>query len=332
MKIILNVIFTLFVFSQMAFGQQKALEDYLPVLPEVKTDALNVDPNKGYLVKKLKPNVYLLTDGIWQSAFVTTGKGVVLLDAPESYGAHIQKAVAEVTAEPIRKLVYTHSHVDHIGGSHNLKEIKGLEIWALQSVADYLKEKDDPRPLLPTKTFGKKHALRFGTATIELENHGNYHSDEGNLSVYLPQSKFLMVIDVLAPGYVPFKGLDLSSNIHEYLQIFDRILAYDFNVFLGGHLTYPGVRKDVELTKEYVEDLHATVKRIHAETNPLQVMDEAAEEVGWDNKYLLFKVFLEDVVDRSAKEIESRWRNRLTGVDVWSQSHCEAMLVYVRWD
>jgi glyoxylase-like metal-dependent hydrolase (beta-lactamase superfamily II) len=49
-----------------------------------------------------------------ESAFVTTGKGVVLFDAPPSFAQHISDAVAETTREPIVALEYSHQHVDHL--------------------------------------------------------------------------------------------------------------------------------------------------------------------------------------------------------------------------
>jgi hypothetical protein len=87
-------------------GQAASLPDFKPVPPAVKGRILPIDPNKGYLVKQLKPSVYLITDGGYQSLFVTTGKGVILLDAPPSYGNKIVRAVSEVTSEPIVDLVY----------------------------------------------------------------------------------------------------------------------------------------------------------------------------------------------------------------------------------
>jgi len=46
-------------------------------------------------------------------------------------------------------LVYSHVHKDHIGGSAAFKDIKGLQIVALDSVSDFLKEMNDPDRLLP---------------------------------------------------------------------------------------------------------------------------------------------------------------------------------------
>lgn len=329
-KIILLI--TLFI-SRVAFAQNN-LEDFKPVLESTLKKAISVDYNKGYAIQEVKPksNIFVLTDGIWQSAVIVTNAGVVLIDAPESFGMNIQKAVKEVTDKPIVTLVYSHGHIDHIGGSQYLKNIKNLEIIALKETADFLKEKNDPKRLVPTKTFASSFTLKKGDKEIFLSSPLNYHSNEGDLFVSIPKDKFLMVVDVLAPGYVPFKNLDLSNNIHEYLKVFDKILSFDFDVFIGGHLTSIGNKEDVKISKDYAMDVYNTVKRVHQKTDMMKVMSEAASKIGWNNKYLLFKVFLDKVIDESTKEIKARWIDKLAGVDVWADSHVAAMLNYVRWD
>ena len=311
---------------------QTPLESYVPVLESTLQKSIEVDPGKGYAIREVKRDIYVLTDGVWQSLVVVSGEGVVLVDAPESLGANIQNAVAEVTSQPIAVLIYTHGHTDHIGGSEHLKSIPGLEIIALEGVANFLREKNDPKRLLPTKTFVGAYVLKIGNKQIDLSNPLDFHSNEGDLFVSIAADRFLMVVDVLAPGYVPFKNLDLSTNVHEYLKVFDRILAYDFDVFVGGHLTSIGGRNDVLETKAYVMDVYDTVKRVHTESNQLEIMSGAASKIGWNNKYLLFKVFLDKVIDDSTAEIEARWIDRLAGVDVWARSHVSTMLNYVRWD
>jgi glyoxylase-like metal-dependent hydrolase (beta-lactamase superfamily II) len=131
-----------------------ALPNFKPVPAAIKARILPVDPAKGYLVKELKPDVYLITEGAYQSLFVTTGKGVILLDAPPSYGDKIVQAVAETTKEPIVELVYSHSHLDHISGAAQVvKQMPGIKILAEEGVARFLKEKNDPRRPIPTETF-----------------------------------------------------------------------------------------------------------------------------------------------------------------------------------
>ena len=308
------------------------LPNYVPVLPAVKARALAVDPKKGFLVKEVKPNVYVVTDGIYQSAFVTTGSGVVLFDAPPSFADKLPEAVAEVTQESIRQLVYSHAHLDHIAGAAGLKKkVRGLQIVAEEETARFLREKSDPRRPLPTRTFKDQTTLKLGSMTVELRK-GRWHSPEGDLFVYVPSRRFLMAIDTLAAGHVPFMDFDLSMNMHEYLKVFDRLLAYDFDVLVPGHLTYLADRTDVQMSKDYSLDVYKTVKRIHDGTDQMAVMSKAASKYSWDNKFALFKTLLDGVIDQCAAEIQGRWVDKLAGVDVFGPSHCRAALIYARWD
>src|SRR5246127_3326486 len=145
-------------------AEGSSLPDYKPVPPAIKARILPVDARKGYLVKQLKPEVYLITDGGYQSLFVTTGKGVILLDAPPSFGGKIVQAVSEVTKEPIVELVYSHSHLDHISGAVEvLRQVPNVKILAEERVAEFLREKKDPRRPVPTETFKGRYTLRLGS-------------------------------------------------------------------------------------------------------------------------------------------------------------------------
>lgn len=308
------------------------LSEYAPVLPATLERAWAIDPDKGVETREVAKNVYVVTDGVWQSAFVVTDAGVVVLDAPESYAAKIPGEIAAVTDQPIDTLIYTHAHKDHIGGSAAFAGIEGLDIVALTGVAAFLSEKNDPNRLLPTATFEEELVLEQGGVRIELRE-TNYHSDEGDVIAYIPDAKFLMAVDTIAPGYVPFMGFDITSNFHEYRNVFETLLAYDFDVFVGGHLSHPGTRQDVVETQEFTQDVYDTVKRVHAETDLMGVFVETAGEIGgFDNKYLLFKQFLDVVAERATAELEERWADRLAGADVWMEDHVRTALIYIRWD
>ena len=310
----------------------RALTDYAPVLKSTLDRAWAIDPTKGIETRKVADGVFVVTDGVWQSAFAVTDAGVIVFDAPETYAAKIQTEIAAVTSQPITTLVYSHAHNDHIGGSAVFADVEGLEIVALTGVAEFLAEKNDPDRLRPTKTFDDQLVLDSGGMRIELRA-SNYHSDEGDVIVYIPQARFLMAIDTLAPGYGPFMGFDITSNFHEYLHVFDALLEYEFDVFVGGHLTHIGNKADVEVAREFTRDVYETVKRVHGETDLMGVFVETAEQIGgFDNKYLLFDRFLDVVTERATAEIEQRWMDRLAGVDVFAEDHVRTALIYVRWD
>src|SRR6266446_4748833 len=251
----------------------ESLKEYVPVLPAVKAKSWKIDPKVGYAVKNVGGGVYVISDNGWQSAFLVTDEGVIVFDAPASFGKSIPLEVSKVTDKTIK----------------------------------------------------------LGGKTVELTGH-HHHSPEGDLFIYVPEAKFLMMIDSVTSGYAPFQGFDLSTNFHEYLKVFDEILAYKFDTFVGGHLTDIGTRQDVEITKEFTLDVYNTVKRIHNNMDAPAAISEAVKTVGPDNEFLLFKVFLDKVADDSVKELKPRWMNRLAGVDVWLESHVRTAIIYVRWD
>src|SRR3954465_9243841 len=95
------------------------LPDYAPVPPSALGPAVNA---RGYHVGRVERNLYWVTDGTYQAAFLTTREGVVLFDAPPSIGHNLQRAVDEIAAADgvsnrVTHLVYSHHHADHTAAS-----------------------------------------------------------------------------------------------------------------------------------------------------------------------------------------------------------------------
>src|SRR6201995_3750904 len=103
----------------MTTGDTMSLPDYAPVPRAALGAALN---EQGYHVGRVERNLYWVTDGTYQSAFLTTTDGVVLLDAPPTIGHNIKRAVDEISSangvsNRINYLIYTHHHADHAGAA-----------------------------------------------------------------------------------------------------------------------------------------------------------------------------------------------------------------------
>ena len=306
------------------------LPDYVPLLPQVKAKAVQVDPKKGYAVKELKPEVFMITEGAYESVFVTTGKGVVLFDAPPSFSKHIVDAVRETTSEPIVLLVYSHIHVDHIGGAGLiLKQVPKLAILAEAGTADFLREIQDPNRPVPTRTFKDHYTLKLGSLTADMTL-GHWHTPEGDLLVSIPDKKVVIAIDAFSAGATPFMGFDLTMNMHDYLKFFNQLEDMDFDVIVPGHHSTPATRKDLEIAKDYVTDVYNTISRILGEDHH-SLLAKASEKYG-DNSWAIASVVMDDEVGQCADEIKGRWTQKLEGVDIWASSHCRTALVYAEWD
>jgi len=293
-----------------------------------------IDMEKGYLVEEIQDGLYWITEGTYQVMFLTTGEGVIVVDAPPTVGENILKAIAEVTDESVTHVIYSHSHADHIA-SASIYPDNAVYI-AHEDVAAQL-ARDRPNPFgaflggspvpTPTITFSDKYTLEVGSQVLELEYKGPAH-EPGNIFIYAPKQKVLMLIDVIFPGWSPFKDLAVAEDVPAYIDAHDQVLAYDFNTLISGHVTRLGTREDVEIQQEYMLDIQNNAAQA------LQTVDffTIAQETGFENKWLLFDTYLNAVAQECTDLTLQKWTSRLGGADVFTFSHCETIIESLRID
>src|SRR5215210_9173093 len=108
-------IITISLFTSVVYAQENQTEEEKNQIPEAaKGPAI---PAAGYLVEEIRDGLFWVTDGAYQAMFLTTGEGVILVDAPPSLGPNLAKAIADVTDEAVTYVVYSHNHADHIGAA-----------------------------------------------------------------------------------------------------------------------------------------------------------------------------------------------------------------------
>ncbi|HYQ09882.1 MAG TPA: MBL fold metallo-hydrolase, partial [Gaiellaceae bacterium] len=220
--------------------------DYAPVPRSALGPAIN---DQGYYVGRVERNLYWITDGTYQSAFLTTSDGVVLLDAPPTIGNNIKRAVDEIASangvsNKITYLVYSHHHADHVGAA-SLFDKNVTRIGHEDTRRLLLRDNDPARP--PNEeTFQDRRTLEIGGERIDLAWHGANHSPD-NIIIHLPDHDALMLIDVVNPGWVPVYVSNLTEDIPGYLEAPANALAYPWKHFIGGHVGRLGTRDDVKL-------------------------------------------------------------------------------------
>jgi glyoxylase-like metal-dependent hydrolase (beta-lactamase superfamily II) len=293
-----------------------------------------IDPAKGYFVEEISDGVYWVTEGTYQVMFVTTGAGVIVVDAPPSIGANILTAIAEVTDEPITHVIYSHSHADHISAAGLYPE-DATYIAHEETAAQLLRDRPFPYGIFvgggpvppPDVVFSDSFTLTVGTQTLELDYRGPNH-EPGNIFIHAPAQGVLMLVDVIFPAWSPFADLGLAEDVPGYYQAHEDVLGFDFDVFIGGHLTRLGSRADVELASEYILDIQANAAAA------LQQVDffAIAEQTGFENQWLLFSTYLDAVAARCADLTVPAWTGRLAAVDIWTYDHCWKVVESLRID
>jgi glyoxylase-like metal-dependent hydrolase (beta-lactamase superfamily II) len=225
----------------------------------------------------------------------------------------------------VRWVVYSHSHADHIGAA-SMFPAKAT-IIAHQEVATKLARMADPNRPLPTVTFSDTYTLQAGSQTLRLEYPGPNH-EPGNSFVYAAQQKVLMAVDIIFPGWVPFKNLAVSHDIPGWIAAHDTILGYDFDTLIGGHQTRLGTADDVRTQREYVLDLKANTATALKTTDFMAI----AAQTGFDNPWLLFEAYLGAVAESAAKATMDKWNGRLGAVDIFTYSNAWTMQEALRID
>ena len=311
-----------------------------PTVAPVPTTAFGpaIPQDKGYLVEEIGDGLYWVTEGAYQVMFLTTGEGVIAVDAPPTIGEKYLQAIAEVTDEPITHVIYSHSHADHIAAASMFPA--NAVFIAHEETASQLARINDPNRRfpygafvggsdvpMPTITFTDRYTLEVGSQTLELEYRGINH-EPGNIFIYAPEQKVLMLVDVIFPGWIPFEDLALAEDIPGYIQAHAQALSYDFDTFIGGHLGRRGDRRDVEIQQEYILDMQANAAQA------LQTVDffAIAQETGFENPWLLFDTYLDAVAQECARLTLPKWQDQLGAADIWTVEHCFKLAESLRID
>jgi glyoxylase-like metal-dependent hydrolase (beta-lactamase superfamily II) len=299
------------------------VDNYLDVPESAKGPT--IDPAKGYRTQKLGDGLYMITDGAYQSMFMTYETGVVVVDAPPSYGSHIRKAIDEVSDKPITHLIYSHAHSDHIGGAMSLG---GQPIIVAHEETNRLLKRDsDPNRPLATVTFDERYRLSVGTQVLELSYHGNAHLP-GNIFIYAPQHRTLMVVDVIFPGWMPWRRLAVAQDVPAYFEQVKTINGWDFDTLVGGHVARTGTRADVATQLAFIEDLRSAAGTALKRTVP----GEGLHAADRSNPWAMFDHFIDRVVIDCVNQLTPKWSSRLAAYDVYVWDQCYSMEQSLRID
>ena len=225
-------------------------------------------------------NVYIFRNGGHQSMFVVTPAGVIATD-PVAYGRpqggqQYVDEIKKVTDKPIKFLIYSHHHFDHIAGGKAFKDA-GAKIIAHKNATMHLKPVNDPHTPLPDESIGNKKVIKLGGTTMELLYLGPNHSDS-NLVIRLPKEKIIFVVDTIPVGSFPGRGM-IDFFPLETEAFITKVIALEWDRLIPGH---PGAPNGRLGTKDDAKNVLALYQEASAEMKKLgqagKCWDEAEKE------------------------------------------------------
>ena len=264
-------------------------------------------------VRQVADNVYYAT-GVGNTIMITTQEGNVIFDTGLVLQVARQlQALKEVSDAPVRYIVLSHSHADHIGGTRFWQE-EGTEII---THGDFLEEQRYLSELEPYQ-YGRNRTLfpwmpawedrpdiammRYGgiepTITVpDWENYGftlggvefqviGTPGAEGadNAVLWLPQQKILFSGDFFGPQFPQFPNVftmrgEKIRKPMEYVKSLDLLLALEPEIVVPSHLDptvgAQQIQADMQRIRDAVQYVHdATVAGMNAGKSVYQLMQE----------------------------------------------------------
>ena len=231
---------------------------------------------------------------ISNAAFVVTPAGVLVVDALGSpaLARELVAAIARITPLPIRHVVITHYHADHIYGLQVFKEL-GATLIAHQDGRLYLNSEtaalrlqasrqelapwidEHTRLVAADRWIDGPTQLLLGGVEFLLQPAGPAHTAE-DLVVVLPQLGVLIVGDIVFRGRVPFVG---QADSGRWIEALNRLLSYKARLIVPGHgPASSSAESDLMLTRDYLQHLRQTMGEAARNLEPFE---EAYAKADW---------------------------------------------------
>lgn len=206
-------------------------------------------------ITKLADDVYLFRHQFHQAIFITTPKGVIVTDPINAdAAAWLNAEIKKLTDQPVRYVIYSHHHNDHITGG---SVFAGQAIFVSHALArPNILQAADPTTPVPDLTFTDRLSIDLGGTQVELIYTGKNHSDN-SVVMLLPQRKLLFAVDFIPVETVAYRTLK-SDYPDEWIESLKKVEQLDFEVLVPGHGKI-GRKDHVRLFRGYLEDLRAAV-------------------------------------------------------------------------
>jgi glyoxylase-like metal-dependent hydrolase (beta-lactamase superfamily II) len=219
------------------------------------------------------------------AGFVVTPDGVVVFDAlgTPSLGWALLREIRKITDKPVRYIVVSHYHADHIYGLQALKDHTGALIVAQERSSEYKENEEtadekaeqrldqrrqalapwvdrDTRIVPPDITFVQRATIALGGRRFVVRYAGPAHSSSDAMMLVEPDG-VLFAGDIVQNGRIPFMNSD-DVDTANWLRALEEVGKYDPKFIIPGHGTPSTAAKQaIAFTKDYIATVRAAMGR-----------------------------------------------------------------------
>ena len=238
--------------------------------------------DKEATIQKLGNNTYWIGVNYYNTTvIVDDNAGVMLIDPLGSERVDtVLKAIKQITDKPITAMVYSHYHLDHVGGAKQVSDYveqhqtEPLRIYSSAAVYDKImrhSEKDDNNQIkakipLPTNVIKLDRAktIKFGQQKIRMiAPKGAGHTPDNTL-IWVKNDKVVHFADMINPDQLPFYNFAGAEDFHGYEEdlkwLLEKGIKEQWQYINGGHGNIGSI-DDVRSLLGYLDDLRREVNK-----------------------------------------------------------------------
>jgi glyoxylase-like metal-dependent hydrolase (beta-lactamase superfamily II) len=245
---------------------------------------------------KLTENLYML-EGAGGNIGVSVGEdGVIVVD--DQYAPltpKIQEAITKISPKPIKFVLNTHWHMDHVGGNENLAATGAVIIahdnvrkrMSTEQFIEIMKRKVEPSPAkaLPVVTFTNDITLHFNGEDIHVIHVDPAHTD-GDSIVVFPKAKVVHMGDCYMTISYPFVDVSSGGNFDGFIAATEKaagIADPSFKIIPGhGPLS---TKAEMKSWHDMLVEIRASVKKEADAGKTLDVIQTQKLTAKWDQKW-----------------------------------------------
>jgi glyoxylase-like metal-dependent hydrolase (beta-lactamase superfamily II) len=200
-------------------------------------EAQDQDSSKVQIrVSKVAGNVYML-QGVGGNIAASVGDdGIVLIDDESApLAAKVQAALQGITSKPIRFVINTHYHGDHVGGNAFFQ--KQAPVIAHENVRQRLASggatgnggsihfavSPQPQDALPIITYADAITLHLNGEDIRVQHFPSGHTD-GDSIVFFPKSHVVHMGDEFVTHF-PFVDIEAGGSLNGMIDAVEKVIA-----------------------------------------------------------------------------------------------------------
>jgi glyoxylase-like metal-dependent hydrolase (beta-lactamase superfamily II) len=205
-------------------------------------------------IEHIAGDVYRFQNNFHFSVFMVTPEGIIATDPINAEAAQwLESELEKRFGVPIKYLVYSHDHADHISGGEVFADT--ATVIAHENAVAHI-EGEKRATALPDMTFSERLTIKLGGKEVELVYLGYNHSDN-MIVMRFPQERIVFTVDWVVVEGVPYRDFPYGY-IDRWIEGLKRLEAMDFDILATAHGRM-GVHADVAVHRGYIEDLRSQV-------------------------------------------------------------------------